>query len=153
MLPSSHSTVFVSICLSVTKLPWLIMCTKASPPQKVPSVKWAELNLAHTILTIHHSCLLEQSRKRGNSERRGEGKRKSHLCTYVWTTHSCPLLFFVTMTMMMFLHRRGQRHICLKRNKRKTVSSICDAGILFMMTNYHSGSIQRAFLSRNNGSF
>ena len=33
--------VVVSICiyLSVTKLPWLIMCTKASPPQKVPSVK------------------------------------------------------------------------------------------------------------------
>ena len=83
MLPSSHSTVFVSICLSVTKLPWLIMCTKASPPQKVPSVKWAELNLAHTILTIHHSCLLEQSRKRGNSEserEEEEGKRKSHFC-------------------------------------------------------------------------
>ena len=64
--------------------------------------------------------------------------------SYSMQHYSCPLLFFVTMTtMMMFLHR-GQRHICLKRNKRKTVSSICDAGILFTMTNYHSGSFQRA---------
>ena len=120
---------------------------------KSPS-KSAKCQMSRTKLSTHHSYdssfvlvgAESQKRELQKRKRRRRRKTKKSLVYYVWTTHSCPLLFFVTMTtMMMFLHR-GQRHICLKRNKRKTVSSICDAGILFTMTNYHSGSFQIAFV-------
>ena len=142
---SQHSVcIYLSVCDKTTMVNHV---HKSKSPSKS-----AKCQMSRTKLSTHHSydssfvLVGAESQKRELRKRRRKTK-KSLLC-YVWTTHSYPLLFFVTMTtMMMFLHH-GQRHICLKRNKRKTVSSICDAGILFTMTNYHSGSFQIASVEK-----